>query len=91
MTRTRKDITRRAEYLGLFVTTYSPGDGQTRYRFSRKDEDYFALGGNDSFTALGIKEADAMLDAYLYGRTGPRSIDVQYPIDRAKAQEGFVE
>jgi len=65
--RTRKDILRRAEYLGLHVTTYSPGDGVTRYRFSREDLDYFALGGNNSFTALGVKEADAMLDAYLYG------------------------
>ena len=66
--RTRKDIIHRAGLLGLFVTTWSPGDGATRYRFSRKDEDYFALGGNNSFTALGVKEADAMLDAYGYGR-----------------------
>ena len=66
--RTRKDIRRRAEMLGLHVTTWSPGDGATRYRFSRLDLDYFALGGNNSFTALGVAEADAMLDAYGYGR-----------------------
>ncbi len=68
MTRTRKDVMlRRAKHLGLFVTTWTRGDGATRYRFSRKDEDYFALGGNDSFTALGVREADAMLDGYVYG------------------------
>jgi hypothetical protein len=67
MTRTRKDIMNRAARLDLYMTTWSPGDGATRYRFSRLDHDYFALGGNNSFTALGIKEADAMLDAYLYG------------------------
>lgn len=66
MNRTRKDIMRRAEHLGLNVSTWSPGDGATRYRFSRLDWDYFALGGNNSFTALGVKEADAMLDAYFY-------------------------
>lgn len=68
MTRTRKDIMRRAEQLGLHVTTWSPGDGATRYRFSRLDLDYFALGGNNSFTALGVREAAAMLDAYGYGQ-----------------------
>ena len=67
MKRTRKDIMRRAEMLGLNVTTWSPGDGATRYRFSRLDHDYFALGGNNSFTALGVAEADAMLGAYGYG------------------------
>ena len=72
MTRTRKDILRRAGLLGLHVTTYNPGDGATRYRFSREDWDYFALGGNNSFTALGLKEADAMLDGYLYGKEGER-------------------
>lgn len=75
MRRTRKDIMRRAELLGLFVTTWSPGDGYTRYRFSRLDHDYFALGGNNSFTALGVTEADSMLDAYEY------AIREDYPVN----------
>jgi hypothetical protein len=40
---------------GLHVSTYSPGDGQTRYRFHEKAASYFADSG--VHTALGLKAA----------------------------------
>ena len=43
------------EKVGLYVTTYSPGDGTTRYRFSEQEGDYFAV--RPEFTALGYREA----------------------------------
>jgi hypothetical protein len=39
----------------LYVDSYSPGDGVTRYRFMTTDVDYFATNG--VFTALGIGDA----------------------------------
>jgi len=39
----------------LYVDSYSPGDGVTRYRFMTTDVDYFATNG--VFTALGIADA----------------------------------
>ena len=41
---------------GLYVYTYSPGDGITRYRFSQSASScYFAC--RSIYTALGYKEA----------------------------------
>jgi hypothetical protein len=48
------------------LTTYSPGDGMTRYRIGRRGEsphDYF--GDYEICTALGAREAVVMLRAYL--------------------------
>lgn len=50
------------EAAGFYVSTYSPGDGVTRYRFSSEPGDYFAVQAD--FTALGYKEACA----YAIGR-----------------------
>jgi len=53
-----KAIEREARELGVFITTYAPGDGARRIRFASKDLDYFALSDYDVlFTALGMKEA----------------------------------
>lgn len=41
----------------FYVSTYSPGDGVTRYRFSSESGDYFEM--RKEFTALGFKEAMA--------------------------------
>lgn len=48
-----------AQGVGLYVSTYSPGDGVTRYRFTFEDVDYFATDG--IYTALGIAEAEAFV------------------------------
>ena len=50
---------------GFYMTTYSPGDGVTRYRFDSKDEDYFATNGD--YTALGIAEARVYVAGRLDG------------------------
>lgn len=55
-----------AREVGLYCTTYSPGDGYTRYRFSREDGDYFAVRG--IYTALGRKDALTWLEGYRQGR-----------------------
>jgi hypothetical protein len=46
---------------GLTVTTYSPGDGETRYRFhTKRNVSYFSDSG--VHTALGYKQAAAYLE-----------------------------
>lgn len=61
--KTRLEELREAcEEAGFYLTTYSPGDGVTRYRFFSKPTDYF--GGFGDYTALGYKEACA----YAMGR-----------------------
>jgi hypothetical protein len=46
---------------GLTVTTYSPGDGETRYRFhTKRNVSYFSDSG--VHTALGYKQATAYLE-----------------------------
>ena len=62
---TQKDeLTEIAKRARMYVRTYSPGDGVTRYRFFRYSGDDFNDATNDYFgpengiyTALGIKEA----------------------------------
>ena len=56
-------LERKAREAGLYVDSYSPGDGVTRYRFFGKPMDYFA--GRGLFTALGKKEAETWLDGYV--------------------------
>lgn len=58
----------KAERAGLAVYTYSPGDGVTRYRFSREtNSDYFAC--RAVYTALGLKEAHCFADGAVVGAT----------------------
>ncbi len=51
--------------LGLTVSTYSPGDGMTRYRFSTDGLDYFAC--RPIYTAYGLKEAVTFFRGYAAG------------------------
>lgn len=63
-----------AERQGLYMRTYSPGDGATRYRFTRdRNSGYF---GPDSgiYTALGRKEANAFLEGFLAGCDQPAAL-----------------
>jgi hypothetical protein len=55
-----------ANYVGIHVATYSPGDGVTRYRFFHVKTDF--AGGFGIYTALGRKEAMAWLRGYQSGR-----------------------
>ena len=58
-----------ARSVGLHVTTWSPSDGATRYRFSHDDTDYFAC--EPLFTALGLGEAVTYWRGYQEGRMYP--------------------
>ncbi len=55
----------RLEKHGLYISTWAPGDGVTRYRFHTKDIDYFADDG--IYTALGWKEAEIYARGLLDG------------------------
>jgi hypothetical protein len=49
-----------AQDANLWIDTYSPGDGATRYRFfDRPGQDYFS--GRAVYTALGYKDAVSFL------------------------------
>jgi len=50
---------------GFFVSTYSPGDGATRYRFYSEEKGYHDEEGD--FTALGFAEALAYARGRLIG------------------------
>ena len=69
----RERLHKWADRHGLYVRTYSPGDGVTRYRFFHKaadgstDNTYFGP-ENGLFTALGLREAHRMLDGYIAGK-----------------------
>ncbi len=53
---------------GIFVDTYSPGDGITRYRFFKNPgNDYFGP-DNGIYTALGRNEAVIFLTGWAMGR-----------------------
>ena len=64
----RKQVVTYAAPRGLRVTTYSPGDGVTRYRFHYGEEhpDYFAS-PHPVGTVLGAKNAMAFIDAFTAG------------------------
>lgn len=68
ITSRRARLERSARESGLYVATYSPGDGVTRYRFikSRKPVSYFQQNG--LYTALGLSEAETWLGGYRRGR-----------------------
>jgi hypothetical protein len=50
-----EELREAAANAGLHLSTYSPGDGQTRYRFHEKAASYFSDSG--VHTALGLKAA----------------------------------
>jgi hypothetical protein len=48
-------------HFGITAYTYSPGDGQTRYKFSTDlDSNYF--GCRSLYTCLGVREAISVLN-----------------------------
>jgi hypothetical protein len=55
-----KSLRKTADRLGVPLSTYSPGDGVTRYRFGTAD--YFA--GHALATVLGAHDAGVWLDGY---------------------------
>lgn len=60
-----------AKDAGLKVATWSPGDGQTRYRFFDKpgpNQTYFGP-ASGIYTALGLKEAWNFLYGYGAGKS----------------------
>lgn len=59
----KQELTERASRVGLYVTTYSPGDGHTRYRFSHNDSDDFAC--KALYTSRGIYDAQTWLGGYM--------------------------
>ena len=64
-----KSIAELASYVGLFVATASPGDGETRYRFFTEDGNSYNSGPSDGiYTALGRREAVAFLAGYRIAR-----------------------
>ena len=60
-----QELREHAKRVGLYIDTYSPGDGVTRYRFFLEPTDYFA--GNGIYTALGRKEANTFVRGFVQG------------------------
>jgi hypothetical protein len=85
---TRKEMIAYAERLGLGVSTYSPGDGVTRYRFARPSDQWDNsskpdrlrreelareyFGCRPLYTALGLKECLTYLRGYENGMGAPK-------------------
>jgi hypothetical protein len=53
---------------GLYLATYSPGDGVTRYRFFNKPGSNYFGPRDGIYTALGIKEAEIFLAGYVQAK-----------------------
>ena len=53
---------------GLYVSTWSPGDGVTRYRFFDKPGNGYFGPGDGLFTALGRREAMGFVAGWVQGR-----------------------
>lgn len=58
----RTDLTKHAAAVGLYVADYNPGGTKIRYKFDRKEDNYFAMRG--IYTAIGIAEAETFLAGY---------------------------
>jgi hypothetical protein len=70
----REELDRYAKMAGLYVRTYSPGDGVTRYRFFKLSGDAFDMEtngyfgpDNGIFTCLGRKAAFTFVQGALAG------------------------
>lgn len=64
----RHDIATAAANVGLHVSTWSPGDGITRYRFFTGEGNNYFGPGDGIHTALGRKDALLWLSGYRTGR-----------------------
>jgi len=61
----RKELIEKAKHFGLYIATWSPGDGKTRYRFFTENISYFQ--GDGIYTALGVKEAVVFFEGFKRG------------------------
>jgi len=65
-----KDIRKLAEHASVYVDSWSPGDGVTRYRFARVPGSYFEWSSyNILGTCLSAREARVFLAGVLAGRS----------------------
>lgn len=51
----------------LWVATWSPGDGKTRYRFFNEAQNSFFGPKNGIYTGLGYREAETFATGFRYG------------------------
>lgn len=77
---TKNTVRELAQSLGLEVTTYSPGDGMTRYRFyiPREDgisRDFQQGGAAQLSTCLGASKAAEWLNGFATGRRFQETVD----------------
>jgi hypothetical protein len=70
-----EELSERAAKVGLYVRTYSPGDGVTRYRFFGDPANTYFGPDNGVHTALGIGAAHAFVDAFAVGRITQLEVD----------------
>ncbi len=84
--RPQNELERAAGLVGLYVTTWAPGDGLTRYRFHTKPADY--SDGSAIYTANGRKEAIAFIKSYGIGRSRMNPLD-QKEIEQMRDREKF--
>lgn len=63
------DVYETTKDAGIYVATYAPGDGVTRYRFFLTPEDY-NQSSRELYCARGRKEALVWLSGYATGRNG---------------------
>ena len=63
---TRKEILEsRARHAGVKLSAHNYGDGVTRYRIHRTDDNYWRVNTSECMTYLGIKEAELAIDTLL--------------------------
>ncbi len=84
--RPQNELERAAGLVGLYVTTWAPGDGLTRYRFHTKPADY--SDGSAIYTANGRGEAIAFIKSYGIGRSRMNPLD-QKEIEEMRDRERF--
>jgi len=78
-------IEQAAAEVGLYVTTWAPGDGVTRYRFHRGPADY--NDGSGIYTALGRADAMNFIKAFGMGKSKKNPLtrrEVSQIVTRAK-------
>ena len=61
-------LKQRAEVAGVKLSSWSPGDGVTRYRIHLTKDDYFSAGGTGCMTYLGIAEAEVAVSTLLWAQ-----------------------
>ncbi len=67
---TRSELSRVAEDNGLYIRTWSPGDGVTRYRFFTDSANGYFGPDNGVYTALGLAEARTFVRAWQLSKRG---------------------